>query len=73
MTLATFIKKTYIGKLAYTISITFTQKIWGLTKDRFCHSGVIDTTVMKISDFIVDFLCEFKAIFKKALTHVYGA
>jgi hypothetical protein len=38
------IEKTYIGKLPCTIptvSITFTQKIWGLTRDRFlsqrCH------------------------------------
>jgi hypothetical protein len=30
-----FIEKTYMGKLSCTISITFTQKIWGLTKDRF--------------------------------------
>jgi hypothetical protein len=30
-----------MGKVTYTISITFTHKIWGLTKDRFllqrCH------------------------------------
>jgi hypothetical protein len=56
-----------IHKQIYTISITFTQKIWGFTKDRFCHSGVIDTAVTKIVDFIVDFLREFEAIFKKAL------
>jgi hypothetical protein len=29
--------------------------------------------VTKIGDFIVDFLCEFEAIFKKALTRVSGA
>jgi hypothetical protein len=28
-------EKTYQGKFTYTISITFTQKIWGLTKHRF--------------------------------------
>jgi hypothetical protein len=28
-------RKIYIGKLSYTVSITFTHKIWGLTKDRF--------------------------------------
>jgi hypothetical protein len=43
-------EKTYIGKLPYIISITFTTKIWGLTK---------------IGDFIVDFLRKFAAIFKK--------
>jgi hypothetical protein len=42
----------------------------GLTKDRFCHSGVIDTAVTNISDFIVNFLREFKAILKKAFTCV---
>jgi hypothetical protein len=35
------IEKKYIDKLTYTISITFTQSIWELTKDRFlsqwCH------------------------------------
>jgi hypothetical protein len=35
------IEKTYIGKLTYTISITFTHKNLGLTKDSFlsqrCH------------------------------------
>jgi hypothetical protein len=39
----------------------------------FSHNGVIDTAVAKIGDFIVYFLCEFNAIFKKALTHVSGA
>jgi hypothetical protein len=29
------IEKTYLGKLPFTLSITFTQKIWGLTKDHF--------------------------------------
>jgi hypothetical protein len=33
------IEKTCIGKLSYTISITFTHKIWGLTKDRFLSQG----------------------------------
>jgi hypothetical protein len=37
------IEKSYIGKLYYTISTTFIQKIWGLTKDHFVVSGVIDT------------------------------
>jgi hypothetical protein len=32
------------------------------------HSGVIDSAVTKSGDFIVDFLGEFEAIFKKALT-----
>jgi hypothetical protein len=38
----------------------------------FCHSGVIDTTVKKIGDFKVNFLREFEAIFKKALTRASG-
>jgi hypothetical protein len=37
------------------------------------HSGVIDTAVMKIGDFIVDFLSELEAIFKKASNRVSGA
>jgi hypothetical protein len=44
------IEKTYIGKLSYTIPITFSHQKWGLTRDFFCHSGVID--------YIVDFLGE---------------
>jgi hypothetical protein len=66
-------RKSYIGKLSSTMPITLTQKIWGLTRDRFCHSGLIDTAMPKIGDFIVDFLREFEAIFKKALTNVSGA
>jgi hypothetical protein len=38
----------------------------------FCHSGLIDTAVMKIGNFIVYFVREFEAIFKKALTRVEG-
>jgi hypothetical protein len=30
------IEKFYIGKSYYTISTTFKQKRWGLTKDHFC-------------------------------------
>jgi hypothetical protein len=67
------IEKTYIGILSCTIPITFTHKIWGLARDRFCHSGVIDTAVTKVGDFIVDFCREFGNIFKKALTCVSGA
>jgi hypothetical protein len=68
------IEKTHISKLTYTIYITLTQKIWGLNKDRLCHSCLIDTTVTKIGDFIVDFLREFEAaIFKKDLTRISGA
>jgi hypothetical protein len=65
-------KKKCIDKLTYTRSITFSQKIWGLPKDRFCRSGIIDTAVTKIGDFIVDFLREFEAIFKKASNRVSG-
>jgi hypothetical protein len=51
------IEKTYTGKLSYTISIAFTQKVWGLTRDRLWSrdSGVIDTAVTKIGNFVVDF------------------
>jgi hypothetical protein len=42
------IEKTYIGKLSCTITITLTQRIRRLTRG---------------DEFIVDFLCEFKAIF----------
>jgi hypothetical protein len=44
------IEKSYIGKLCDTISTTFIQKIWGLTKDHFCgqrchwHCWVLTTT-----------------------------
>jgi hypothetical protein len=31
------------------------------------HSGVLDIAVTKIANFIVDFLREFEAIFKKAI------
>jgi hypothetical protein len=49
------IEKTYIGKLSYNI---YNIYIWGLTKENFFyHSGVIDTVVTKIGDFVVDFLC----------------
>jgi hypothetical protein len=74
--LATFKENIYrknIRKFTYTISIVLTQKIWGLTKDIFCHSGVIDTAVTKIGEFIVEFFSEFEAIFKKVLTRVSGA
>jgi hypothetical protein len=53
------IEKTYIGQLSYTIPITFTHKKWGLTRDRFCHSGVIDTAVTKIGEYKVDLLREY--------------
>jgi hypothetical protein len=44
----------------------YTQKIWGLTRELFLYSGVIDTAVTEFGDFIVDFLREFEAIFEKA-------
>jgi hypothetical protein len=48
----------------------FYAEIWlGCTH----QSGVIDTAVNKIGDFVVDFLREFEAIFKKGLAHVSGA
>jgi hypothetical protein len=54
---------------------SFHTKIWGLTRDVFGHSGVIDTAVTKIGEFVVDFLREKKvdSIFKKALTRSSGA
>jgi hypothetical protein len=39
----------------------------------FPFNGVTDSAVTKISDFIGDFLHQFEAIFKKALTGVSGA
>jgi hypothetical protein len=38
-----------------------------------CTIPINDTAVTKIGDFIVDFLREFEATFKKALTRVSGA
>jgi hypothetical protein len=61
-----FYRKSYIGKLFYTLSITFTQhKNMGViySKDRFGPSGA----------FLVDLLREFEAIFKKDLTPLSGA
>jgi hypothetical protein len=43
--------------------------MWRLTKDR----GVLDTAVRKTGNFVVDFLREFEAIFKKAFTRESGA
>jgi hypothetical protein len=39
----------------------------------FVQLGVLILTVTKVGDFVVDFLCEFETIFKKALTIVLGA
>jgi hypothetical protein len=36
-------------------------------------SGVIDTADHKKIDFIIEYLCEYEAICKKALTRVSGA
>jgi hypothetical protein len=44
----------------------------GLTRDLFCHSSVIETAMTKIGNFIVNFLRQFKAILKKALTRASG-
>jgi hypothetical protein len=65
------IKKSYTGKLYYTISTTFIQNIRGLTKDHFCgqrcqwHRWPVD--------FLVEYLCEYEAICKKTLTCGPGA
>jgi hypothetical protein len=56
------IEKTNICKLSYTIFIIFTHKLWVLAKDRFSHSCIIDTTVLKIRKFIDEYLREFEAI-----------
>jgi hypothetical protein len=61
-------QKTSKGKLSYTISITLTLKIGGLTKNFFATAVVFYTTVCQIGNFIVAFLFEFEAIFKKVLT-----
>jgi hypothetical protein len=39
----------------------------------FSRSGFIDTAVTKIGDFVVDFVGEYEAIFKKVLTRVSRA
>jgi hypothetical protein len=39
----------------------------------FGSSGVIDNAGIKIDDFIVEYLCKFEAISKKALTRLSGA
>jgi hypothetical protein len=67
------IEKTFKGKFSCTIPITFIQKYGCYLEIVFCHSGVIDIDVTNIGDFIVDFLHEFEAILKKALTRVSGA
>jgi hypothetical protein len=54
------------------ISIAFTQQIWGLTEDRFCHSGVNDTAVTKIGDFVVYFLRKFEVILKSFSPRIRG-
>jgi hypothetical protein len=48
------------------------MSMW-LAKDRFGHSVVIDTAVHTIYDFIVEYICELEAIFKKALICGSGA
>jgi hypothetical protein len=48
------VKKTYLEKFCYTTSITFTHKIWGLTRIIFGESGVIETAEREIGDFIVE-------------------
>jgi hypothetical protein len=53
--------------------ITYTHKILGLTGFRFYHSGVIDTAVTIIGDFLGDFLRKSEALFKKSSTRVSGA
>jgi hypothetical protein len=55
-----------IGKLYFPIAITITHKIEGYLRISFGSSGVIDTAGAKIGDFIVEYLCEFEAICKKA-------
>jgi hypothetical protein len=43
------IKKTYLGKLPYTISLNFTHKYENLLRSVFCYSVIIDTAVTKIT------------------------
>jgi hypothetical protein len=70
LALATFnwniYRKNIRRQIVFTTSIDFPQKIWGLTKDLFRHSGVINTAVTEMGDFVDDFLREFEDIFKKA-------
>jgi hypothetical protein len=50
-----------------------TQNMVANKGSHFWYSSVIDTTVNKIGNFIVDFLRKFETIFIKALTRVPGA
>jgi hypothetical protein len=59
--------------LYYPIAITITQKYRGYSRIVFGLNGFIDTTQVKIGDFKVEYLCEFQAICKKALTRVSGS
>jgi hypothetical protein len=67
------IKKSYIGKLDYTISTTFIQKIRGLTKDPFVVSRVIETADHQKSRFHSRISPGIRSHIQKALTRVSGA
>jgi hypothetical protein len=58
--------------LYYPIAINITQKYRGYLRIFFGHSGVIDTAEAKVGDFKVEYLREFHAICKKALTRGSG-
>jgi hypothetical protein len=64
------INKNYIGKLCYPIAIKSYTKYRGYQRIVLGHSGIIDTAVAKIGDFIVEYLRKFAAICKKTLTLV---
>jgi hypothetical protein len=54
------IEKSYKGKFFYTISITFTHKSMGVY-----YGSLLVTAVTEIGDFVLEFLREFEAIFKR--------
>jgi hypothetical protein len=67
-------EKNYICKLYYPIAIKITHKYRGYPRIVFGHSGVFDTAVANIGDFIDEYLCEFEAIcMQKGFTPVSGA
>jgi hypothetical protein len=49
------IEKTYIGKMSCTIPITFTHKIWGLTRDNCLSQRCNCNAVTKSGDFTIFF------------------
>jgi hypothetical protein len=66
------IRKTYIGILYYPTAITITQKYRGHLRIVFGDSGVVDTAVAKIGDFVVECLRDFSEISKTLYPCIRG-